>query len=304
MASPCFTKVYRKTTYPAIEPSRPELSTKDKTVVVAGAGEESLVAAVALSFAKAGGRKIALIGTTEETLEKTKTAINQSFPDVTVLVTPANLSKANEVGLAAHTIRSDLGAWDVFVNCAGYAPPTPLCDTLFSRILSIMLTLPWRYSPTATTLAGADEDDWWQAFEINVKFSAHFAKHFLPKCRANATYIDVNAAACHLRASQSPKNSAYLASQLAAAKLDEYLAEENPKLRVYTLYPGDSSSTEGLELPAHFTVWLASPEADFLKSGRVVGANWDVEELVARKAEIEADPALFRVTIGGWPPAQ
>ncbi|OAL34895.1 hypothetical protein AYO20_05856 [Fonsecaea nubica] len=283
MASPCFTKVYRTTTYPAIEPSRPELSTKDKTVVVAGAGEGNLVAAVALSFAKAGAQKIALTGATEETLEKTKAAINQSFPDVTVLVTPADLSKANEVGLAAHTIRSDLGAWDVFVNCAGY-------------------------SPTSTTLAGADEDDWWQAFEINTKFSAHFAKHFLPKCRANATYVDVNAAACHRRASQSPKDSAYLASQLAAAKLDEYLAEENPKLRVFTVYPGDTSSSstsaEGLELAAHFTVWLASPEADFLKSGRVVGANWDVEELVARKVEIEADPTLFRVTIGGWPPTR
>ena len=180
------------------------------------------------------------------------------------------------------------------------------------------MTFSARYLPALTTLAGADEDDWWKAFEIHVKFSAHFAKHFLPKCRHNATYIGTNAAACHMRASQFPKTSSYLASKLAMAKLDEYLAEENPHLRVFTVHPSVIAPrmaelvTEYLdklpagdildepELPANFMVWLASPEADFLKS-RFLWANWDVEELIARKAEIEADPALFRITIGGWP---
>ncbi|KIW28106.1 uncharacterized protein PV07_07790 [Cladophialophora immunda] len=294
MAYPCFTKVYRKTTYPAIDPSRPELSAKDKTVIVTGAGEGSIGAAVALAFAKAGARKIGLIGRTEETLQKTKAAISQSFPDATVLITTADISRTESVGIAAHHARAELGAWDVFANCAGYLPDL-------------------------TTLTGADEDDWWKAFEINVKFSAHFAKHFLPKCRPNATYISTNAAACHLRASHFPKTSSYLASKLAMAKLDEYLAEENPRLRVFTVHPGVIATrmTEKVlgnlsqlpagdflddpELPANFMVWLASPEADFLKSGRFLWANWDVDELVARKAEIEADPALFRITIGGWP---
>lgn len=55
------------------------------------------------------------------------------------------------------------------------------------------------------------------------------------------------------------------------------------------------------ELPANFMVWLASGEGNFLKSGRFLWANWDVEELKSRKAEIEANESLFRITIGGWP---
>ncbi|OAP58448.1 hypothetical protein AYL99_07538 [Fonsecaea erecta] len=294
MAPPCFTKVYRKSTYPAIDPSRPELSAKDKTVVVTGAGEGSIGAAVALAFAKAGARKIALIGRTEESLQKTKTAIDQLFPDATAVVYIADVSRTESVGIAAHHIRAELGAWDVFANCAGYFPDL-------------------------TTITGADEDDWWKAFEINVKSSAHFAKHFLPKCRPNATYISTNAAACHLGATRLPKSSSYVASKLALAKLDEYVAEENPRLRVFTVHPGVVSTKmsekafgnldhspagdffDAPELPANFMVWLASSEADFLKSGRFLWANWDVEELIARKAEIEADQALFRITIGGWP---
>lgn len=53
-------------------------------------------------------------------------------------------------------------------------------------------------------------------------------------------------------------------------------------------------------LPAHFTVWLASAEAEFLR-GRYVWVNWDVEELILRREEIEKDPSLFKIVLGGWP---
>lgn len=53
-------------------------------------------------------------------------------------------------------------------------------------------------------------------------------------------------------------------------------------------------------LPAHFTVWLASAEAEFLR-GRYVWVNWDVEEMIARKEEIQANPSLFTIILGGWP---
>ena len=168
-----------------------------------------------------------------------------------------------------------------------------------------------------TTMVGADENDWWRAFEVHAKFAAHFAKHFLSKCRPNATFINTNAASCHMSPGL-PKTSAYSASKLAMAKLDDCLAQENPQLRVFTVHPGvvptkmadkaiglDNVPNEDFmdkpELPANFMVWLATPEAEFLKSGRFLWANWDVEELIARKAEIEADPLLFRITIGGWP---
>jgi len=47
-------------------------------------------------------------------------------------------------------------------------------------------------------------------------------------------------------------------------------------------------------------VWLASPEASFL-SGKLVWANWDVEELKAKAEEISSN--TFYMTTGslGFP---
>ena len=49
-----------------------------------------------------------------------------------------------------------------------------------------------------------------------------------------------------------------------------------------------------------FCVWICSPEAAFLK-GRFVWAQWDVEEMKARKQEILDDPNLLNLSLGGWP---
>ena len=54
-----------------------------------------------------------------------------------------------------------------------------------------------------------------------------------------------------------------------------------------------------VSLPASFNVWLASPEARFLK-GKFLWANWDVDELKARAKEIEATTQLS-IGLGGWP---
>ena len=51
------------------------------------------------------------------------------------------------------------------------------------------------------------------------------------------------------------------------------------------------------ELPGSYVVWLTTPDADFLK-GRFVYANWDIEELKAKKAEILKDN-LLTLTVKG-----
>jgi hypothetical protein len=56
---------------------------------------------------------------------------------------------------------------------------------------------------------------------------------------------------------------------------------------------------DSISLPASFNVWLASPEARFLK-GKFLWANWDVDELKARAKEIEAGTQL-RIGLVGWP---
>jgi hypothetical protein len=46
-------------------------------------------------------------------------------------------------------------------------------------------------------------------------------------------------------------------------------------------------------------VWLASPEAEFLK-GRYVWANWDIHELKAKK-DIILKENLLVMGLRGWP---
>ena len=56
---------------------------------------------------------------------------------------------------------------------------------------------------------------------------------------------------------------------------------------------------ETAALPGQFCVWLASPEAKFLKS-KFVWDNWDVDELMARSKEIESSK-LLTVMLDGLP---
>lgn len=121
-----------------------------------------------------------------------------------------------------------------------------------------------------------------------------------------------------------PGLSSYVASKLAQAKVYEFLAAENPHVFVATVHPGmvdtnnfraTGATPENLpmdtgkqlpwsiphfhglsalakvltpmpavQLPAQFLVWMASPEAAFLR-GRCAWANWDVDELKAQKAK-------------------
>jgi hypothetical protein len=51
-------------------------------------------------------------------------------------------------------------------------------------------------------------------------------------------------------------------------------------------------------LPASVCIWLASREADFLQ-GRLLWANWDVEELKERKQEI-IERNLLTIILNGF----
>jgi NAD(P)-dependent dehydrogenase (short-subunit alcohol dehydrogenase family) len=60
------------------------------------------------------------------------------------------------------------------------------------------------------------------------------------------------------------------------------------------LFPWDDVS-----LPSHIAVWLASPAAAFT-NGRFLMSNWDVEELMAKRAEFENDAALCSIMLKVW----
>lgn len=79
----------------------------------------------------------------------------------------------------------------------------------------------------------------------------------------------------------------------------ENVASENPELHVVSMLPRIVPNLDTVELPAHFAVWLCSSEASFLR-GSFVWCNWDVEELLEKKAEIERTHLLTADYIA-WP---
>ncbi|KAK3062026.1 hypothetical protein LTR53_019554, partial [Teratosphaeriaceae sp. CCFEE 6253] len=81
----------------------------------------------------------------------------------------------------------------------------------------------------------------------------------------------------------------------------EFLQVEYPSLRAFTLLPGIVNTDmlhitdpqfmrfakDEAELTGALVLYLASSRADYLK-GSLTSINWDVEEMEAKKQEIEA----------------
>ncbi|RYP69944.1 hypothetical protein DL771_005804 [Monosporascus sp. 5C6A] len=133
----------------------------------------------------------------------------------------------------------------------------------------------------------------------NVKGTLLAVKAFLPTARpSNTAILGLTTDVSLMPTAHLPGLSSYVSSNLAQAKLYEFLAAENPNIFVASIYPGmveaanfyrsgatpDKLPMDKVQLPAHFLVWMVSPEATFLR-GRCTWANWDIEELKAQKAK-------------------
>ncbi|KAK8073685.1 NAD(P)-binding protein [Apiospora phragmitis] len=259
----CPTATWRNDTYDSISPSRPELSVADKTVVIVGAGS-GIGRETALAFAAAGATHVALLDRTDATLKKTAEAVSSASVHI------ADMTDTKSLGDAAAAI----GKWQVLVLSSGYCPDT---------------------APVTLSTPG----EWWKGFETNVMGTLLAAKAFIPTADTHATILGLTSDTSLVPTSYLPGLSAYISSKLAQAKVYEFLAAENPGLFVATVNPGmvetdnfnrsggvaDQLPMDTVQLPAHFLVWMASPEAAFLR-GRTTWANWDVDELQAQKEKI------------------
>ena len=169
-------------------------------------------------------------------------------------------------------------------------------------------------------------EDWWKAFEVNVKGSFIIAQAFLNIASPGATLIGTSSAVVNFP--YVPKYSSYSASKLALLGVLEDIQSDNPEFRIFSFHPGvvasDMNAKSGIPpmdegekmynsgpmnnlkkhvvmietLPAAFTVWLTTPKADFLK-GRMVWCNWDVDELMAKEQEI-VEQDLLKAGIKGF----
>jgi len=293
---PSFTSEWHKDPYPAIDPAtQPSLSHKGQTIIITGSGS-GIGRATALAYAAAGAERLVLIGRREQRLQETEEKIKASLSTQDSIVVVEKYAVSVTDSKSIRDVARKVAGWDVLVLNAGTG-----------------------MAPRA--VEEADPDEWWNVVETNLRGFFVTANAFLPSRRASARIIGVSAGMIHLPPSTpiASGSSAYITSKLAQIRLLEHIAAENSDVFVVSVHPGvvetellESSNIESapgqkidralmddVNLPAHFFVWASSPDATFL-NGKMVWANWDVEQLKARAEEIQKSSVLT-ANVLGWP---
>ncbi|KAL1875089.1 hypothetical protein Plec18167_005759 [Paecilomyces lecythidis] len=203
--------------------------------------------------------------------------LKREYPAVKTLVMPTDISDPESVGRLFEKVKAEFGHADILVNNAG-------------------------------VLAGGgaiheeDPSEWWKNFEINVKGSFLVTQQFiksLPSPSTPATIVNIVTSGAWLVV---PFVSGYSISKLGQLQLTTYLAATYPNLTAIAIHPGmlDTDMMHPAfkrfdqntpELLGGITVWACSKDAHFL-TGKAIAANWDVDDLQARRSEIEGDKLL------------
>ncbi|EEU34499.1 uncharacterized protein NECHADRAFT_55027 [Fusarium vanettenii 77-13-4] len=262
-----FTKTWHSEPYAFISPTRPELSAAGKNIVVTSGGT-GIGNAIATAFAKAGAKSVAILGRRQDKLKSGAVHISAAAAQGTqVLYETADLLDLGQTEAAFQSIVAKVGEIDVLVSNAGGLPePGPI--------------------------AGYDGNTFVRAVSDGHLSSLNSFQSFL--VHAGPKPILLNTSSYMANITPTPGMSAYSVSKAAALKLSGFIAAENPVMHVVNVQPGwvatdlnghQMEATDSVELPGQFYVWLASPEAKFLKD-KFVWANWDAQELLERAEEI------------------
>ena len=302
-APPSYTKVTHAATYAGITPTQPGLSTANKVVLITGASG-GIGRATASSFAASAPKALILLGRRADALAETASIVKTKHTKLAVQTYEAELCDAPGVRDAMNKVAAEFGGIDILVHAAGVlapvetlveADPTTFLDGYKTTVVGTLVTA------QSVVLANKDKP---------------------------VTFVNLTTAG--ILFPPFPGMGAYVSTKMAAVKLLEVFAAENPQVRVHNVHPGllktamsakleeklklpyaydDSKNTPILpvvanmsvieitnhfssllvSLPADFLVWIASPEAEFLKN-KIVFASWDVEELKDRKKEILGGP--------------
>ncbi|KAL7945474.1 hypothetical protein V8C42DRAFT_323252 [Trichoderma barbatum] len=258
-----------------------------KSFLITGAGR-GVGEHITREIAAAGAQRIGLIGRNPQRINEAKKRFEEAFPGTVFEAFAADIT--DEVKIAA--VFKTFGAPDVLINNAGHFPDNG-------------------------PFIKEDLKSWWSGFEINVLGTAVVTQQFLrakPEGK-NAIVLNVSTLAAHMR---FPLHgwSGYTGSKLGQARIFEHIRYEHPDVRFINCHPGSIESdgftksgasepptgmTDG-KVTGQFFAWLASDESEFL-SGRFVWAEWDVDELKAKKEQILKEDLLLSTIDGfkqGW----
>lgn len=263
-------------TYPSISPKNFNLA--GKSVFISGASK-GIGKTTAIRYAMAGCSKIAVGARSPlASLEKDiKTAAKEAgHPEPTVLAVVLDISSDDSVKAAAATVGDAFGhRLDVLIANAGHSSDwTPMTET--------------------------NTTDWRRTIDVNLNGLYLSAHHFLPLLLKSDLKLLIAVSSIGA-VSITPGASSYQVSKLAASRFIEFVDQEYHAqgLIALSIHPGGVKTDLGNtmpeeyrmylcdepELPADHMVWLAAERREWL-AGRLIFANWDVDELEARREQI------------------
>ncbi|GAA6011624.1 hypothetical protein JCM10207_002682 [Rhodosporidiobolus poonsookiae] len=275
--------------YPSISPEHAlKDAAKGLSVLVTGSGR-GIGEAEALAFARAGAKKVVLTSRSKEQLDEVKQKLIQANPETEVLALEADATAEASVD----KLFEQAGELDILVCNAGYLEPIiPVRDS----------------SPT----------EWRRSLDVNL-FGTYLAtRAFLRAAHARGAIVSGKKLSILLTSSLGSTLTmlgmgGYQSFKSAINRFAEFVHFEEPGVRVFVFHPASTvtkltidsipSEYHGLLddtplLPAGFAVWLATQNsADFLR-GRYISANWDVDEVLAKKNEIIEKNLLWTRVVG------
>lgn len=285
-----FTRIFRRTTYATISPSNPANTQTGRTVLIIGASE-GVGLDIAKAFCEANAKAVIISSRSKAKLDVATASLKQIVAscDISSIV-----SDAADIG----QIES---LWQQLAEAG------TLIDVLVLN------------AAASDNINELDPLEVARFFQANVIAKLHILHRFQnqkhgPSARP-MVLIDISSAA--LQTYPHPRLAlGYPSTKAGFSNYLCHLADivPEPSIRIISLHPGvvytsaveRASGGRGKDLPiwddpslaAHMALWLSSPAAAFLH-GRFIWANWNADELVARREEILSDHGLLKVGVTG-----
>lgn len=223
-----FTKTWHNEPYPAISPTKPELSAAGKNIVITGGGT-GIGKAAGIAFAQAGASSVSIIGRRVDRLQTAGAAITEANPSTQVVLQTGDVTDRASIEAALRDIVASTGGKiDIFVNNAGILQKE-----------AAVIDYP--------------ESEIRRCFETNLMGSFNALQAFTPLAAPGAKLLNIGSSISHWAPlPEVPGVWTYAAAKAAALKMIDYYAAENTHIHVVTMHPGIVGTEINPNIPVGF----------------------------------------------------